>query len=162
MTRSLTRSFLCALPLSLPWSPARLLPGGLVLAVALGTMSAPALADSGARQVVLEAITAEAKAENASFTGFSAERGERLFRDTHGGGKPETPRCTACHDPDPRQAGQTRAGKIIDPLAPSVVPDRFTDPAKVEKWFRRNCSSVLGRPCSPQEKGDFLTYMIAK
>jgi hypothetical protein len=44
-------------------------------------------------------------------------------------------------------------------MAVSVTPTRYLDPAKVEKWFRRNCNEVLGRACSPQEKGDWLTYM---
>ena len=30
-------------------------------------------------------------------------------------------------------------------LAPAFEPRRFTDAAKVEKWFGRNCNDVLGR-----------------
>jgi hypothetical protein len=29
----------------------------------------------------------------------------------------------------------------------------------VEKWFKRNCSDVLGRACSAQEKGDLLAWL---
>jgi hypothetical protein len=39
--------------------------------------------------------------------------------------------------------------------------ERFTDPAKVEKWFKRNCKEVLNRVCTPQEKADFAAYVIA-
>ena len=60
------------------------------------------------------------------------------------------------------QMGQTRAGKEIDPMAISKTPDRFTDPDKVEKWFGRNCNSVLGRTCTPLEKGDVLTFFIGR
>ena len=50
----------------------------------------------------------------------------------------------------------------IEPMAVSVTPDRYTDPKKVAKWFRRNCKSVLGRECATLEKGDFLTFMISQ
>ena len=53
----------------------------------------------------------------------------------------------------------TRAGKTIEPMAVSASPSRFTDIAKTEKWFGRNCKTVLGRACSAQEKGDFITYL---
>ncbi len=93
---------------------------------------------------------------------FSAERGRKLFSSHHTGGKPKTPSCTTCHTADPRNAGRTRAGKRIAPMALSVTPSRFSDPKKVRKWFRRNCRSVLGRECTPQEKGDFLTFMFSQ
>jgi hypothetical protein len=53
-----------------------------------------------------------------------------------------------------------RSGKPIDPMAPSVVPTRFTDAANVEKWFKRNCGDVLGRECGPAEKVDVLTFLL--
>ena len=40
-----------------------------------------------------------------------------------------------------------------------VNAERFTDLAKTEKWFRRNCDTVLGRECTVIEKGNFLTFM---
>jgi len=93
---------------------------------------------------------------------FSAARGEALHRRQAGGGKPDTPSCTRCHASDPRQAGRTRTGKPIAPMAASASPERYTDPAKVEKWFKRNCDEVLGRACTPQEKGDWLAYMLSR
>ncbi|MCP4933023.1 MAG: DUF1924 domain-containing protein [bacterium] len=93
---------------------------------------------------------------------FSAERGKALFEAKPGGGKPETPSCTTCHGTSPLKAGQTRAGKLIEPMAVSKTSGRFTELKKVRKWFRRNCKSVMGRECTPQEKGDFLTYMSSK
>lgn len=53
-------------------------------------------------------------------------------------------------------------GKTIEPVAVSVAPTRYTDPAKVEKWFKRNCTEVLGRECTPQKKGDWLTFVIGQ
>jgi len=93
-------------------------------------------------------------------TPFSAERGKALFITRHGSGKPETPSCTTCHGNSPLKTGSTRAGKEIAPMALSRTPDRYSALKKVEKWFRRNCRSVLGRECTLQEKGDFLTFMI--
>ncbi|MEG7525318.1 MAG: DUF1924 domain-containing protein [Chromatiales bacterium] len=55
-----------------------------------------------------------------------------------------------------------RTGKVIEPLAPSVNPKRFTDQRKVEKWFIRNCKWTLGRECSSQEKGDLLVYLLSQ
>ena len=63
---------------------------------------------------------------------------------------------------DPHNAGQTTVGQAIKPMAVSVTPDRFTDMAKTEKWFRRNCKTVLGRECTPVEKGDFIAFMTSQ
>jgi hypothetical protein len=46
-------------------------------------------------------------------------------------------------------------------MAPSANPQRFTDAAKVEKWFKRNCNDVLRRSCTAEEKGDFIAYMLS-
>ena len=120
-----------------------------------------ALADTP-RDSILAEFLAQAKSADSGFTGFSATRGETLFRATHAGGKPDTPACTTCHGAAPQNKGRTRAGKEIDPIAVSGAPKRFTDPAEVEKWFGRNCKSVLGRECSAIEKGDFITFMMGQ
>jgi hypothetical protein len=117
---------------------------------------------SGSQQPLLEFYASEAKASDPAFGGFSAERGEHLFRAHFPGGKPDTPSCTACHTTDPKKAGQTRAGKDIDPMAVSVNPNRYADQAKAEKWFGRNCRNVLGRECTATEKGDFITFMLSQ
>jgi hypothetical protein len=102
----------------------------------------------------LEGIIAAARAEGG-FTGFSAERGAELFRR-----KGTDWSCTSCHTADPRQPGRHAVtGKPIAPMAPASNPKRLADPAKVEKWFRRNCQDVLARPCSAQEKGDIVAYL---
>lgn len=128
----------------------------------LGAGTAGAADLAAARAAILAGITAEAKAADPGFSGFSAQRGQALFLSKNTSGKPETPSCTTCHTADPAQMGQTRAGKEIDPMAVSKTPDRFTDPDKVAKWFGRNCNSVLGRACTPLEKGDALTFLISR
>jgi mono/diheme cytochrome c family protein len=125
----------------------------ILLAAALVTASAAALAAT-TRQTILDDYARE-----AGLAAFSAARGRAFFEATHRGGKPETPSCTTCHGINPQLAGQTRAGKAIEPMAVSVNPARFTDPAFVEKWFRRNCDTVLGRACTAAEKGDVITYL---
>ena len=132
----------------------------ITLTYFLGSVTWVFAAAGPAQKLVLEHYMAEAKATNASFSGFSPERGKALFLSQSTTGKPDTPSCTACHTTNPRQTGRTRAGKEIDPMALSVKTDRYGDIAKTEKWFGRNCDSVLGRPCTPLEKGDFITFMV--
>lgn len=68
--------------------------------------------------------------------------------------------CAGCHTSDVRQNGKHAVtGKEIKPLAPSVLSKRLTNPRKIEKWFKRNCEWVRARECTPQEKGDVLTYL---
>ncbi|MBN8442794.1 MAG: DUF1924 domain-containing protein [Thauera sp.] len=129
----------------------------LVMLCAAG-LHMPAFAGEG--EDLIARYTAEARAADPAFAGFSAARGEALHRSRHGGGKPDTPACTSCHGEDARTAGRTRAGKAIEPMAVSVSPTRYTDAAKVEKWFKRNCTEVLGRECSAREKGDWLAWMM--
>ena len=125
-----------------------------VLAFAL-----PALGTAGPRDDILARYVAEARHLDPAFAGFSAERGQAFYRRSFAGGNADTPTCTSCHGTDPRRAGQTPTGKVIDPVAVSAAPARYTDAAKVEKWFKRNCNEVLGRACTAIEKGDWLTYM---
>lgn len=90
----------------------------------------------------------------------SAERG-KAFASRDWGVSAKLPGCTACHTDRPANSGRhVVTGKPIEALAPSVTPARFSDPAKVEKWFRRNCKEVVGRACSPAEKADFIQFVI--
>jgi uncharacterized protein DUF1924 len=129
--------------------------------IAIAGVAAAGVANP-ARDAILAAFAAAAKQADPAFTGFSAERGHAFWTAAHTCGKPDTPSCTSCHTVDPTAAGQTRAGKQIAPMAVSKTPDRFTDSAKVEKWFGRNCSTVLGRDCTAAEKGDVITYLAGK
>lgn len=112
------------------------------------------VAHAETQQQILDSLVAQAGPA-------SAARGEKLFRGKFAGGK-TADSCTACHTDNAKAAGQhAKTNKVIDPLAPAAQKDRFTDPAKVEKWFKRNCNDVLGRACTAQEKADFAAYMIS-
>lgn len=100
----------------------------------------------------------EAARQQPGFTA-SPQRGEQLFRQrtSHNA---QLPSCTSCHTDAPGQPGQhALTGKPIRPLAVRANPDRFADPAKVEKWFGRNCRDVFGRLCTPAEKADLVAYL---
>jgi len=87
---------------------------------------------------------------------FSEASGQGLWQKVGGEGRT----CATCHGKDLRQAGRhATTQKLIEPMAPSVNAARFTDAAKVEKWFLRNCKWTWGRECSAQEKGDLLQYL---
>jgi hypothetical protein len=123
--------------------------------VALGMISAMAWgADTPASLMAHYAKTA-----GIPVSALSTTRGEALYRTEHPGRNGQNISCASCHTASPKQAGQTRVGKRIEPLAPAAHPERFTDAAKVEKWFRRNCQDVLQRECSAQEKGDFVAWL---
>ncbi|MBI5889941.1 MAG: DUF1924 domain-containing protein [Nitrosomonadales bacterium] len=106
----------------------------------------------------LATLKNEAKTSTPAFQGFSAGAGERFFKQTHG----NELSCASCHTENPFMAGKhAKTGKIIKALAPAANAERFSDSAKVDKWFKRNCNDVLGRVCTPQEKGDVIAYLLA-
>ena len=115
-------------------------------ALALMSLAAPA-----ATPAELQAgYTAQAGAPPA------AGRGQQFFTGTHG----REWSCASCHGALPTQPGKhASTGKAIGALAPAFNPERFTDPAKAEKWFRRNCNDVAGRDCSAAEKADVLAWL---
>lgn len=133
----------------------------LAVVAALG-IATTANAANPKREAILADFATQAKAADAGFAGFDANRGKTFWFATQTGGKPDTPACTSCHTKDPKAAGQTRAGKDIKPMAVSKTPDRFTDPEKVAKWFLRNCKTVVGRECTASEKGDVITFLASQ
>lgn len=87
-----------------------------------------------------------------------AARGQAFFTSRHGGEWS----CASCHGNPPTAGGKhASTGKAINPLAPAFNPRTFTDTAKVDKWFRRNCGDVLKRECSAAEKADVMAYLIS-
>lgn len=130
----------------------------LAVAAPLG-IPARAEAASPVASELLRGWEAQARRERPAFAGFSAEEGKRLYLAEHvqDGQKVS---CATCHTASPRAQGRSPAGKVVDPLSPAVNPDRFTDPADVEKWFKRNCKQVLGRECTAEEKGHFTTFVL--
>jgi len=126
-----------------------------VLFSSLIATALPAMAQ--APEEILADITHEARTGNPAFKGFSASQGEIFFKEKHGGEWA----CVSCHTDKPATPGKhAKTGKLIQPLAPAANPERFTNPAKVAKWFKRNCNDVLGRVCSAQEKGDVMSYLL--
>ena len=109
-------------------------------------------------QQIRQSYVAEASSQQAGFTP-SAKRGDAFFRQRFAIND-KMPSCTSCHTDNPMNAGQHAVtGKSIRPLAIAANAERFSDPAKVEKWFGRNCKEVVGRTCTPAEKADFITYL---
>ena len=88
----------------------------------------------------------------------NAARGQTFFTSRHGGEWS----CASCHGQPPTANGKhASTGKSIAPLAPAFNPKAFTDTAKVDKWFRRNCNDVVSRECTAVEKADVLAYLNA-
>ena len=108
---------------------------------------------------ILAGYRAEAAKNNPRYQS-SAELGAQLYRHPFGMSA-KMPSCSSCHGDDPTRGGShVVTGKAIQPLAPAANAERFSDPAKVEKWFRRNCGEVLGRECNANEKADFITFVM--
>lgn len=106
---------------------------------------------------LLDVYRGAAKQENPAFKDFSAARGQGFYAAKNG-----EVSCATCHGDSPKGPGKhAKTGKDILPLAPSANAERFSDPAKVEKWFKRNCADVLSRACTAQEKGDFVAYVLS-
>jgi cytochrome c peroxidase len=85
-------------------------------------------------------------------------RGQEFFTSKHG----KEWSCSTCHTSNPLGEGKhATTGKVISPMAPAAHPQRFTDAAKTEKWFRRNCNDVVGRECTPAEKADFISWLLS-
>lgn len=86
-----------------------------------------------------------------------AARGQHLFTTRQG----RDLSCASCHNAVPTAAAtHASTGKPIAALAPAFNAERFTDAAKVEKWFRRNCNDVMARECTPGEKADVLAWLM--
>lgn len=123
----------------------------------LASAAQPALAQPGVTTALLDSYRATAVKEDAGFRDFSAQRGEKFFHAKNGDMS-----CATCHTDNPKSAGKhAKTGKVIDALAPVANAQRLSDPAKVEKWFKRNCNDVLQRVCTAKEKGDFVAWLIS-
>jgi len=127
----------------------------LSLSIVLLAVAGPAIAQTPAD--FLNSFEKEAR-QSKGFSGFSAERGQAFFQQSHGNDWS----CASCHTKNPAANGShARTNKTIKPLAPAANPERFASASKVDKWFRRNCNDVVSRACTAQEKGDVLTYLMS-
>jgi cytochrome c553 len=137
-----------ATPISRVSRVSRVIPS-LALGLALGVTGLGAQAASPAQ--LLAAYSAQAGQTAAP------QRGQQLFTTTHG----REWRCASCHGDVPTQPGRhASTGKTIGALAPAFNAERFSDAAKTEKWFRRNCNDVMGRECTSAEKADVLAWLL--
>lgn len=129
----------------------------LGLGTTLALLSSAVLASTPAEQQAQWNVAAR-----ATDPGYapSAARGKALYERMFNR-SPEMPNCVACHTANPTQQGKHAVtGKSIAPMAPSANPERFTDAAKTEKWFKRNCNDVVGRECTAAEKSDFVEFLV--
>ena len=122
----------------------------VLVSVLIAATSVPARAATPAEQLATFSAAAAAPAQPM--------RGRQFFAATHG----REWSCASCHGATPTAEGKPAGtGKPIGPLAPMSDPQRFSDTAKTEKWFRRNCNDVLGRECTPGEKADVLAWLMS-
>lgn len=133
-------------------------------------------------QQLLERYAAQARAEDATFGGFSVERGRAFYFAVHTHTDGSEYACATCHHEDPRREQFAHQDKIpcrachfpaesfterhkirrqLLPLAPVTNPARFNDANRAETWFERNCQFVLNRTCTAQEKGDLITWLLS-
>lgn len=124
----------------------------LITALCLSTAHAATPAE------ILSTYQAEAARQATGFQP-SARRGAEFYQRQFNVSA-KMPACTSCHTDSPARTGHHAVtDKAIKPLAPSANAERFSDAAKVEKWFGRNCKEVVGRACTAAEKADFIAYL---
>ena len=117
------------------------------------------LAGAGFAAMANAATPADLLADYRAQSGTNAnpDRGQQFFIARHGSDWS----CASCHGAVPVQTGKhATTGKSIGAMAPTINPDRFTDLAKTEKWFRRNCNDVVARECTAAEKADVLSWLL--
>lgn len=157
------------------------MPRALVLAAGLFAAGG-LLADTP--EQILEGYAAQARTEDPSFGGFSAQRGEAFYREPHvikGAGiwscaschlkdprysvrahRTDIP-CRACHvindweHPDPKHAKK----RVIDAFAPSANSIRLSDGHRVENFLKLNCLLLMQRECTTKEKGDVIAFLLS-
>ena len=127
--------------------------------IVIRCLTAALAAAAGFAPAAHAATPAELLSGYSAQAGAAAQpaRGQQFFGARHG----REWSCASCHGALPTQAGKHAAtGKTIGALAPAFNPERFTDAAKTEKWFRRNCNDVMGHECSAAEKADVLSWLL--
>lgn len=128
----------------------------ICLALLLLSSAVAAYAETPASMVA--SYTAEAAKTTPGFAA-SAQRGQAFFAKEWGVSQ-KMPNCASCHGKNLKAEGKhVITDKRIDPLSPAATPGRFTDVKKTEKWFKRNCTEVTGRECTPAEKADFIQFV---
>ena len=127
----------------------------LILPLLLAT--ANSWADTPLRSLVY--YSAEAKRDQPDFVADS-ERGRSFVARSWGESRSPSS-CASCHADQPNKTGRhALTGEPVAALSPTITPQRFSNPAKVEKRFKRDCNEVLGRMCTAAEKADFIKFAM--
>ena len=125
------------------------------LVAATVLLAVPASADTP--ESLMRGYAEQARTTSASYAGPSPAAGRRLFHQ-----QPRDWSCATCHTNQPVATGRHAiTGKTIAPLSPVANRERFRDAAKVEKWFKRNCTDTLGRLCTSAEKADLISFLLS-
>jgi len=126
-----------------------------ILLLCLAVLPAQA---SEATDQMFDAYRAEGAGE------FSAQRGKQMWTQTYTQQKSaKQVNCATCHTDKLQQAGaHIRTGKVIEAMSARTNAGRFNETKKIKKWFLRNCKWTLGRECTAQEQGDYLTYFLSE
>jgi hypothetical protein len=133
-------------------------------------------------QSLLAVYAEQAQRADPAFAGFSAARGQAFYLAKHKVADGSELSCASCHHEDPRKetyahhdqipcrachvmydkwpSGIPRMRRQILAFAPSANEGRFSSDVMVEKWFEVNCRYLLGRDCTPVEKGDLIAWLL--
>lgn len=140
-----------------------------LLATLLTIFSVSASADVATAQKIADKYAAAAIAIDSTYAGPSAEEGKVFFNreviqfkgDVNAPGKSIA--CASCHTANPADAGKhIVTGKLIKPLSPHINKKRFQSTRDVEKNFTKHCNEVVGSDCSPQEKANYIAYLLTE
>ena len=140
-----------------------------LLAALLTIFSVSASADVATAQKIADKYAAAAIAIDSTYAGPSAEDGKVFFNreviqfkgDVNAPGKAIA--CASCHTANPADAGKhIVTGKLIKPLSPHINKKRFQSSRDVEKNFTKHCNEVVGSDCSPQEKANYIAYLLTE
>jgi cytochrome c peroxidase len=107
----------------------------------------------------VHSLEKQAKKDDSSFKGFDEKRGRAIFFEERPNEKIGKISCATCHTSDLKKSGKTTAGKLIEPLAPSVNKKRLASVEELDKWLKRNFKQVYNREGTAREKGDVLTFI---
>ena len=140
----------------------------LLFTAAALTATSASWADVATAQKLADKYAAIAKNVDPNFAGPSVEEGKKFFnreviqfKGAKTGSKVIA--CASCHTANPADSGKhIVTGKPIRPLSPAVNAKRFTDIEHVEKQFTKHCNEVVGGDCSPQEKANYITFLISE
>lgn len=136
----------------------------LVLAALLGFTAVSAQADVASAEKMEKLYTTIAKSVTPTYAGPNAEAGKEFYNrkiTPLKGGKEVA--CASCHTANPADKGKHIAtGKSIKPLSPVVNAKRFSDLDKVEDKFTKHCNEIIGADCKPEEKADFIAYLLTE